>query len=166
VRQRTNCGIGNRQYEFMLAHPSNLEHSDALVAKNSLSAGDLPRTRRVSRIFVVDDHPDIADALALLIGVASPSPVTTSVAYSGAQAIESAEALRPVVLLDVDVPVMNGVEAAIELRNMFPEQAPLIIALTGNGQHRESAIAQAAFVRILVKPVDVDLLMNTIWGIV
>jgi CheY-like chemotaxis protein len=145
----------------MLSHRINLERSADPVAERAGSAADLPRAGRVSHILVVDDHPDIADALALVIGVASPSPVTTSVAYGGPQAIEAAKTLRPdVVLLDVDMPVMDGFEAATELRKVLREPAPLIIALTGNAQHCESASAQAVFDRILVKPVDIELLMT------
>jgi CheY-like chemotaxis protein len=149
----------------MQSHRISLGGSVIRVAEEAGSAADLPQNERLPHILVVDDHPDIADALALVIGVASPSPVTASVAYSGPQAIEAARAVPPdVVLLDVDMPVMNGIETAAELRKILPQPAPLIIAITGNAQHRESALARTTFDRILVKPVDVDLLMNAIWA--
>jgi CheY-like chemotaxis protein len=151
------------QHDFMPSHHTKLELQANPIAEQLGAVNELTQNERLPHILVVDDHPDVADALALVIGVASTSPVTTSVAYSGPQAIESAKAVRPdVVLLDVDMPVMNGVEAATAIRKILLEPTPLMMALTGNAQHCESLSARAAFDRIFVKPVDVDLLMNAI----
>ena len=71
-----------------------------------------------SRVLVVDDEQAIADTLAAILG---QSGYETLAGYSGKMAIEMARSFRPHVLLtDVAMPGMTGIEAAAKVREILP----------------------------------------------
>ncbi|WP_347350779.1 response regulator transcription factor [Intrasporangium sp.] len=69
------------------------------------------------RILVVDDQPLFRGAIAALLG-AQPDMDVVGEAENGLVGVEQARVLRPdLVILDVDMPVMNGVDAARLIRD-------------------------------------------------
>jgi two-component system, NarL family, nitrate/nitrite response regulator NarL len=82
------------------------------------------------RVLIADDHRLFAEALeAILAGESSIEVVGR--ARNGAEAIELTLELEPdVVLMDISMPVMDGIEAALEIRARQP--APEILMLTGS----------------------------------
>ena len=80
------------------------------------------------RILLADDQPLFRKAIAMLIGD-QPDQTIVGEADNGLQAVEMARALQPdVVILDVDMPVMNGVEAVRLIREQVP--ATKVVMLT------------------------------------
>jgi CheY-like chemotaxis protein len=78
-------------------------------------------------ILVVDDHFTIADTLADILNDAG---YQATPAYEAREALQIAEQIRPQYLLtDVVMPIMNGVELAIAVRQMLP--ATRILLLSG-----------------------------------
>jgi len=78
------------------------------------------------RVLVVDDEHLIADTLATIL---SESGFSAVAAYSGEQAVEAARSLQPdIVLTDVLMPKMSGVELGIQLRSEFPEARVLLFS--------------------------------------
>ena len=82
------------------------------------------------KILVADDSKDAADATAALLSL---SGYDVRAVYDGLEAVEAARTFHPdLVILDINMPVMNGYEAAAALRK---EQAPgsnlVLVALTG-----------------------------------
>jgi CheY-like chemotaxis protein len=72
------------------------------------------------RTLVVDDEPDIARMLATLIDI-SPGFVLVGEARNGLEAIEVARETQPdLVLLDVMMPVLDGIAAMPQLRKVVP----------------------------------------------
>jgi DNA-binding NarL/FixJ family response regulator len=68
------------------------------------------------RILVADDHPIVRDGLIAILGT-QPDFEVVGKAGSGAEAIQAVEALKPdVLLLDLEMPEMDGVEALRHLR--------------------------------------------------
>jgi CheY-like chemotaxis protein len=104
-------------------------------------------------VLVVDDHPDAADSLALLLGLWKHEVRT---APDGPTALRVAPDFRPdVVLLDIGLPKMNGYQVARELRKLPGLAGVVLVALTGYGQEDDRKQARAAgFARHLMKPVD------------
>jgi CheY-like chemotaxis protein len=71
------------------------------------------------RILVVDDEPLIADTLVQIL---NKNGFLAQAAYDGRQAIEAARDSRPeIILSDVLMPHIDGVEAAILIRAMLPD---------------------------------------------
>ncbi len=82
------------------------------------------------RLLIVDDHPLTRDALALLL--TQHGFEVAGQAADGAEAIELAAALEPdVVLLDLSMPGMDGLDALPRLREAAP--ACEVVVLTADG---------------------------------
>ncbi len=79
------------------------------------------------RVLIADDQRIVRDGLALLIGMLDGIEVVGT-ARDGAEAVGLAERLRPdVVLMDLNMPVLGGVEATSMLREQAPESAVLVL---------------------------------------
>ncbi|HET8984561.1 MAG TPA: response regulator transcription factor [Trueperaceae bacterium] len=80
------------------------------------------------RVLLVDDHTVVRRGLRLAFGL-EPDLEVVGEAENGKQAIEAVAALLPdVVVMDLLMPVMNGVDATREIRNKFPDVE--VVALT------------------------------------
>jgi PAS domain S-box-containing protein len=105
------------------------------------------------RILVVDDNKDSAESLAMLLEITGHVVYT---AHDGDTALDLVDQHRPdVVLLDIGLPVLNGLEVCRRIRQQPWGQAIVLIALTGWGQDEDRRRSQeAGFDGHLVKPVD------------
>jgi DNA-binding NarL/FixJ family response regulator len=80
----------------------------------------------VKSVLIADDHETIRQALCHLFTSQKDFDVCGE-AENGLEAVEMAEVLRPdLILLDLSMPVMNGVEAACELKRLMP-MVPIIV---------------------------------------
>lgn len=80
------------------------------------------------RILVVDDHPVVRQGVAALVG-GQPEMIIVGQASNGREAIQQFRAHHPdVVLMDLQMPEMNGLDALIAIRDETPEAR--IIMLT------------------------------------
>ncbi len=105
------------------------------------------------RIFVVDDHKDIADGLADVLRMKGHE---VEVAYNGQQAIRIfREKEFDISFMDVMMPGMNGVESFMEIRKIRP--AAKVIMMTGYSveQLLDQAVQEGAC-GILHKPINID----------
>ena len=79
------------------------------------------------RVIVVDDQTVVREALATLLGL-MPGLDVVATAANGAQAVEAAGAHQPdVVLMDLRMPVMDGVEATRQITEQHPQVAVLVL---------------------------------------
>ncbi|MCY0987689.1 ATP-binding protein [Nannocystis sp. ILAH1] len=108
-----------------------------------------------ARILVVDDNPDVAMALQMLL---EAHGTAVRVAHDGADALLAARDFQPeVVLLDIGLPDMDGYEVARRLRREPGMDRALVIAVTGYGQDDARRRSQeAGFDWHLVKPVTME----------
>ena len=109
------------------------------------------------RVLVVDDNVDNAESLAMLLELGGHD---TRTAHDGLAALRAAGAFRPdVVLLDLGLPELNGLEVCRRIRREPWGREMLIAALTGWGQERDRRESEAAGFDVhLVKPVDLETL--------
>jgi CheY-like chemotaxis protein len=105
----------------------------------------------MSRLLVVEDDPDIALALRLLLQRAGHQ---VGHAKDGRAGLRDAFNDRPeLVILDIGLPGMDGYELASSLRAQPGLDALSLVALTGYGQPTDRARSSAAgFSEHLVKP--------------
>lgn len=109
------------------------------------------------RVLVVDDNRDAVDGMIMLMELLGYS---ASASHSGAEALDLIPHYQPhVVLLDIDMPHMNGWETARRIRDLPDGRHIALIALTGHGNLRDKLKSQeAGFDHHLLKPVDTDVL--------
>jgi DNA-binding NarL/FixJ family response regulator len=89
------------------------------------------------RILIADDHAVIADAFTRLLS--GEFEVIASV-HDGRSLISAAERLRPdVILVDIGMPLLNGLEAAQQIRRTVPEVKVIYVTIN----HDEDLIAEA-----------------------
>jgi two-component system, sensor histidine kinase len=102
------------------------------------------------RILIVDDHADNARMLKVLL---QKEGHEARIVFDGPAAIAAATFQKPdVVLLDLSLPGMSGVEVAAQLR-CFPElSACRLVAVTGHGEDRLPS--PSPFDHHFQKPVD------------
>lgn len=111
------------------------------------------------RILVVDDIPDVADVMKMLLDLEG---FDTRVAYSGATALAMAREFSPdVVFCDIGLPEMDGHEIARRMRADPAIASAILIALTGWGAEGElRKTRESGFDFHMVKPVDANALLE------
>lgn len=93
----------------------------------------------VIRILIADDHRMMADGLAHVFSDTAAYSIC-GMAANGREAISLAEQLRPdIILMDIDMPVVNGLEATAHIRKTTPEQKIIVLTM-----HDERTLLNAA----------------------
>lgn len=79
------------------------------------------------RVLICDDQELVCEGLQAILS-AAPTVEVVAVAHDGAQALEQIPEARPdVVLMDLKMPVMNGVQATRHIRDEFPDVRVLVL---------------------------------------
>lgn len=112
-------------------------------------------TAAPSLVLVVDDDPDILDAICDIL---EGEGYRVSRARHGIEALERVTAERPdVILLDLMMPVMDGLAFAQALRTRQRDAAIPIVVISADGNpQRAAAVGARGF---LAKPFDIDALL-------
>lgn len=109
-----------------------------------------PRATRRIRILVADDHPLMRDGISFVISTQSDMELAGS-ASDGSDAIEQYRRVRPdVLLLDYQMPRMNGVDTTIALRQEFPN-ARIVMLTTYRGDAQALRAIRAGALGYLLK---------------
>ena len=111
-------------------------------------------------VLVADDDLDSRQLLAELLRQEFPN-AEVSTARDGQEALRLALQQAPrAVILDLEMPGIDGMDAARDIRAEMGAAAPTLLALSGNSQKLEQAAAERLFDHYLMKPVPVDLLLG------
>lgn len=111
------------------------------------------------RVLVVDDSEVIRDGIVSWLSGNSSIEIV-GIAVNGLDAIEKAKELNPdIVIMDVQMPQMDGLEAAILIKEAMPQVG--IIFLSAFADHMESC-AEAGGSAYMLKDCDPDDLVNTV----
>jgi signal transduction histidine kinase/CheY-like chemotaxis protein len=146
--EATSDGLG-RGTEFTVTFPL----IPAALLPSPRKAVQRATTIQKKRVLVVEDNADSAETLAAMLDIMGHE---AHVAHDGRQGLAEVARLNPsVVLLDIGLPGMTGLEVAAELRSNNTNSALTLIALTGYGSDTDRARSkEAGFDYHLVKPVD------------
>jgi CheY-like chemotaxis protein len=103
------------------------------------------------RVLVADDDPDTADSTVEVLRLDGHD---VRAVYDGRQAVEIAKTFRPhLVILDINMPVMDGYEAASALRKEFNDPDLILVAHTSLTKPDDSdRVRRAGFNHYLHKP--------------
>jgi signal transduction histidine kinase len=142
-------GIG-RGSELVLTLPALATAPAAVAAAPADDATGDPRLD----VVVVDDNLDAADTMAQLLGRWGHAVHTV---HDGDAALEAVHNLAPdVVVLDLDLPKIDGFEVARRLRRSQTTARIMLVAVSGFGQpHHVARTREVGIDHHLVKPVDV-----------
>jgi CheY-like chemotaxis protein len=152
----SGVGLGS---EFIVRLPL------AKVIDETKAAQKIPTPHGPShRILIVDDNQDVVWTLSRLLRSRGND---IRVAYDGIDAVEEAKKFQPdVILLDLGLPKLNGLETAKLIRKQSWGKDMTLVALTGWGQQEDRRHTQeAGFNYHLVKPIDYAFLQNILAGI-
>ncbi len=112
------------------------------------------------RVLVVDDEPDAVDLLQEFL-VAKGYEVLT--ASGGEEALRSVREERPhLILLDVRMPGMNGLEVLRHVRQIDQEVGVIMVTAVNEEETGREALALGAF-DYIVKPLDLAYLERSLW---
>lgn len=96
------------------------------------------------RILLVDDHPVVRRGLKALLGSRLEWQIIAEAA-DGVEAVDKANSLKPdVIVLDVSMPRMDGLEACRIIRQKTPESEILIVTQNDSPQMMKEALSAGA----------------------
>jgi len=114
-------------------------------------------TERI-RIVLVDDHAVLRAGLTALLN-AEADMVVIGEAGDGAASMRVVAALQPdVVLLDINMPMMSGLEAMAELRKIAPKSRILILTMHDDQTYLRQVLALGGAGYVLKQAADSELL--------
>jgi CheY-like chemotaxis protein len=123
-----------------------------------LFAGLAPRRRQPRRVLVVDDVHDVRQIHTHFL---DGTGMEVSTAENGVVALNAARhAVPDVVVTDVDMPVMDGLDLCRQLRANAATRDVLVVVVTGGAQLQ--AALDAGCDAVLEKPCSRTLLLGTI----
>ena len=108
----------------------------------------------MAKVLLVDDSRDLLEAYLLFLEATTAHEIRT--ATSGRAAFEIVRAWRPdIVVTDVMMPDMNGLELISEIRSQIPPPLPILVALSGFPDFEQEARRRGARV-FQSKPIDTN----------
>ena len=118
------------------------------------------------KVLIADDHRLFRQGLIGLMRTREDLVQVIGEASTGIEAIQLADQLRPdVILMDIYMPEMDGLEAAKEIRSRFPEIAIVMLTSSERDGHLYEAV-QIGIAGYLLKSLDAAELFDLLSGVV
>ena len=123
----------------------------------------MPEAQAKPRVLIADDERVIADTLAVIL---NQSGFEARAVYSGEKAVEVAADFKPgMLILDVIMGGLSGIDAAIRIRALFPQVKILLFSgQAATSDLLKNARAQGLEFEILAKPVHPQDLLARLHG--
>jgi DNA-binding NarL/FixJ family response regulator len=95
-------------------------------------------------VLLVDDHLAMRETLRMVLG-ANPAIVVIGEAEDGVQALQLLSTLHPdVVVTDIEMPRLNGLEATRQIRKLSPQTGVVIITVHENKSYFQEGLEAGA----------------------
>lgn len=116
---------------------------------------DLHTGAETVRVVLADDHAILRQSLRMLLG-ARPEIDIVGEANDGREAIALCERLKPdIVLMDVSMPEMNGIEATRQLKRSCPATRVIVLSAYGDQDQLREAL-RAGALGYVIKRSDIE----------
>lgn len=113
------------------------------------------------RVLLADDHPVVREGLRTMLSTASDIEVVAE-ASDGLQAVKKVKEHQPqVVLMDIHMPNLDGLEATRHIKAQFPSTSVIMLTIYDSDAYVLDAVGAGA-AGYLLKDVSEDLLINTV----
>lgn len=123
------------------------------------------RTTNTLKILLADDHQIVREGLRALIEQQRPAWKILGEAEDGASAVKLATTLSPdVVVMDISMPGLNGVEATRQITSKYPDIRVLALSMH-SGKHIIVEMFKAGAQGYLLKDCAVEELINAIQAV-
>lgn len=110
------------------------------------------------RILVVEDFASFRQLIRSTLGK-NPGLQVTCEVLDGPEAVHKAEELKPdLILLDIGLPTLNGIEAARQIRKLAPESKIIFLSQESSAEVVEEALSLGAWGYVLKTRAGSDLL--------
>jgi len=119
----------------------------------------------ISRVLIADDHKLFRQGLIGLMKTRKDLVEVIGEAETGEEAVQLTESLRPdVILMDIYMPKMDGLQAAKEILQKFPHTAVVMLTSSEKDGHLYEAV-QIGVSGYLLKSLDADELFDLLEGV-
>jgi two-component system response regulator NreC len=96
------------------------------------------------RIVLADDHAILREGIRALLED-QPDMAVTGEAADGRKAVELARELKPdIVVMDIGMPLLNGLEATRQIKHDYPQVAVLVLTMHDNEEYVSQLLAAGA----------------------
>src|SRR5437867_10026269 len=113
------------------------------------------------KVLIADDHEVVRDGLKNIL-MTSGTMAIIGEANDGTEAITMYDKLRPdIVIMDISMPKMNGIEATKKIKDRFPDAKILILTMHDNQEYLNQVIRSGAHGFVL-KNTDKEELLNAV----
>jgi PAS domain S-box-containing protein len=160
MRERVEQVGGRLEIRSFLGHGTQLF---VYIPIPSTASTENPKDVYSLRILLVDDQPLFLEGMQNLLKARGLTVIGT--AHDGLEAIEQVKALRPdVVLMDVQMPKCDGIEATRRIKAEFPATKVVLLTVSEEDEHLLDAIKFGAS-SYLLKNLDASQLFATLDGL-
>ena len=108
------------------------------------------------RVLIADDHTLVTDGLRRIL---EPECEVVGAVEDGRSLLEAAEGLKPdIILLDISMPLLNGVDAARKLRDTVPSAKVIFVTMHADATYVTGAFRAGASGYVLKRCASIELL--------
>ena len=123
-----------------------------------MAAGTASAAGKPVRVLIVDDHHLVLEGLRAVLST-DPALQVIGEAHTGGEAVQSAERLKPdIILMDIRMPDMNGIAATRQVKQVVPTTSVIMLTMYENPDYLFEAVKAGASGYVLKDVAGPDLL--------